>query len=220
MLVAAYGLVTQQPYVHFALAALGILPFWFPAWHPVDRFYNAVIRPLWKGVNLPPGPLPRRIACLMGGSMNLGIGLAFYSGNPILAYLFGVILVPLQLIVISTHFCVASWMYEGLLRIIGKWDAPIPAERARELVEQDGHLIDVREPDDFARGHLPGAINIPLNQIGRHVGQIKEKSAVLYCQSGLRCQQAVQALKRQGCDQVYTLGAMTRWGKTANSEPG
>jgi hypothetical protein len=108
MIGALYGLWTQQPMVHFVLAALGILPFWAPAWHPLDRLYNHVLRPLWGGVRLPPNPLPRRIACVAGGSMNVGIGLAFLNGAPVVAYVFGAILVPLQLIVISTHFCVAS----------------------------------------------------------------------------------------------------------------
>jgi len=211
MLGAAYGLAVQQPYVHFVLAALGILPFWFPAWHPVDRFYNAVVRPLWRGVSLPPNPLPRRIACLMGGAMNIGIGVGFLYGNLIVAYLFGFILVPLQLIVISTHFCVASWIYEGLLRLLGQWTRPISGQQARELVAGDALLVDVREPDEFARGHLPEAVNIPLDQIESKLDEIRDKSLVLYCQSGLRSQKAVQALKRRGVEGVHNLGAMTRW---------
>ena len=102
---AIYGLYIQQPYLHFALAALGILPFWFPAWHPLDMFYNAILRHVVRGVKLPPNPLPRRIACLMGGSMNIGIGFGFLYGNVTLAYVFGAILIPLQIIVISTHLC-------------------------------------------------------------------------------------------------------------------
>lgn len=66
MLGAVYGLATQQPTVHFLLAALGMLPFWSPNWHPFDLLYNSVLRPLWRGVKLPPNPLPRRIACFMG----------------------------------------------------------------------------------------------------------------------------------------------------------
>ncbi len=111
MALAVVGLATQQAWIHFVLAALGILPFWFPAWHPLDRLYNHVLRPLWKGVVLPPNPLPRRIACLMGGAMNIGIGAAFAVGDVPLAYGFGAFLITLQLIVISTHFCVTSWRW-------------------------------------------------------------------------------------------------------------
>ena len=150
MFVAMYGLATQQPYVHIVLAALGILPFWFPSGHPVDAFYNYVIRPLWDGIRLPPNPLPRRIACLMGGSMNLGIGLSFLFGSTTLAYVLGFILVPLQIVVISTHFCVASWLYEGLLRVLGRWSAALPVGEAWQLVAEDALLVDVRDPDEFA----------------------------------------------------------------------
>ncbi|MDA0745653.1 MAG: DUF4395 family protein [bacterium] len=210
MVIAVYGLVTRQPYVHFSLAALGILPFWFPAWHPVDRLYNHIIGPLFSAIKLPPSPLPRRIACLMGGSMNLFIGLAFFYQNPMLAYILGGTLVSLQLIVISTHFCLASWMYEGLLRLLGKWTVLIPIQQAREFIQNGAQLIDVREPDEFARGHLPNAINIPLDSIGQHLNTFQEKDTLLYCQSGLRCQQAVQLLKRRGFERVHNLGAMSR----------
>ena len=211
MLFAACGLATQQPWIHFGLAILGILPFWFPAWHPFDRLYNHLLRPLWSGVALPPNPLPRRIACLMGGSMNIGIGIAFVAGHLPLAYGFGAALIALQLIVISTHFCVASWMFEGLLRLTGRWNPIISVERAKQILEEGGQLVDVREADEFARNHLPGAVNLPLDQLEQHLGQLRARPAVLYCQSGLRSQRATQLLKGQGLDHVFSLGALSRW---------
>jgi rhodanese-related sulfurtransferase len=218
MALAVIGLVTQQAWIHFGLAALGILPFWFPAWHPLDRLYNHVLRPLWKGVMLPPNPLPRRIACLMGGTMNIGIGTAFAAGSVLIAYLFGTVLITLQLIVIITHFCVASWLYEGLLRLIGRWTPPISSERAHELVEAGALLVDVREPDEFARGHLPGSVNLPLSRLEEQIGDLargSEGSVVLYCQSGLRSQRALALAIQAGSDVagIYNLGAMSRWGE-------
>jgi hypothetical protein len=210
---AVVGLATQQAWIHFTLAALGILPFWFPTWHPLDRLYNHVLRPLWKGVVLPPNPLPRRIACLMGGSMNVAIGAAFVAGSVPVAYGFGAVLIALQLIVISTHFCVASWMYEGLLRMLGRWTPPVSAERARELVEAGAQLVDVREPDEFSRGHLPGAVNLPLSQLEEHAAELSGTAALLYCQSGLRSQRAlILMMHSKHCpDEIYNLGAMHRW---------
>jgi len=162
MLGAAYGLVTMNANVHFALGALGILPFWYPAWHPVDRIYNHVVRPIWNGTRLPPNPFQRRIACLIGGSMNIGIGISFLTGSITAAYILGFILVPLQLIVISTHFCVASWMYERFLRLIGRWSPPLSGEEARKLIAAGAQLIDVREPDEFAKlkKHNPNVYNL------------------------------------------------------------
>ncbi len=208
---AAYGLATGNPIVHYLLAALGILPFWFPAWHPIDRVYNHLLRPLWGGVRLPPNPLQRRIACLMGGSMNIGIGLGFQTGYTAVAYGFGIILVPLQLIVISTHFCVASWMFEGLMRLLGRWTPPISGDQAKELVREGAQLVDVRDPDEFASGHLPDAINLPLDTIGGHLDTLRQKPAILYCLSGLRSQAAYAQLKKHDLV-IHNLGAMDRYG--------
>jgi rhodanese-related sulfurtransferase len=210
MAVALLGLATRQPAIHFGLAALGILPFWFPAAHPVDLFYNHVLRPIWRGVTLPPNPLPRRIACFMGGSMNLGIGFAFVAGNVPLAYVLGGVLVVLQLIVITTHFCMASWMYETLLRAVGVWVPVVPIDEARRLLASGGELIDVREPDEFARSHLPEASNAPLAGVVDSLEPLRDRPLLLYCVSGLRSQRAVQMLRRAGFEQAHNLGAMAR----------
>ncbi len=204
---AAIGLATGQAWIHFTLAILGIVPFWFPASNPLDRFYNHLLRPMWDGVVLPPNPLPRRIACLMGGAMNIGIGAAFSAGNPTLAYSLGAMLLGLQAIVITTHFCVASWMYEGLLRMLGRFTAPIDPAHARELVADGAVLIDVREPDEFARGHLDGAINLPLASFTERAQELPGGPFLVYCQSGLRSQRALQLAKR---DDLFNLGAMDR----------
>jgi rhodanese-related sulfurtransferase len=211
MALAIYGLATQQAAVHLGLAAIGILPFWFPAWHPFDRFYNFALRPLWGGVALPPNPLPRRIACFIGGAMNIGIGVSFLAGSPFLAYVFGAILIPLQVIVITTHFCVASWLYEGLLRLFGNWAAPIPYEQARSLLDEGAMLVDVRSPDEYARGHLHHAVNVPLDTLTQHLKSFEGRTAILYCQSGMRCQQATQTLNRKCAGSFYNFGAMSRW---------
>lgn len=211
MLGAIVGLTMREPLIHFFLSGLGMLPFWFPRAHPVDLFYNGVLRPLWDGVRLPPNPLPRRIACFMGGAMNLGIGLAFTYDAPNVAYAMGVLLVGLQIIVITTHFCMASWMYEMFLRLIGKWTTPISCQKAKALLASGGELVDVRNPEEYAREHLPGARNIPLDRIVTTLTGAEERAYILYCQSGLRSQRAAQTLKRRGLGEIYNLGAMASW---------
>jgi rhodanese-related sulfurtransferase len=210
---AAVGLATQQPLIHFFLAAMGILPFWFPSWHPMDRLYNHLLVPLWRGVPLPPNPLPRRIACFMGGMMNIGIGISFVLGSPAAAYGFGAVLVTLQLVVISTHFCVASWMFEGLLRSFGRWVAPISVQRARDLLGTGGLLVDVRTREEYSREHIEGAINLPVDDIDglQELGFAPDQDVVLYCRSGLRVQRAIQLLQQRGYSRLHSLGAMARW---------
>jgi len=211
MVIAVVGLTTQQPWIHFGLAVMGVAPFWFPAGHPVDLIYNHLLRPLWKGVRLPPNPLPRRIACMMGGLMNLAIGTSFVMGHVGLAYLFGGVLIVLQLIVISTHFCLASWMYEGLLRLAGSWAFPIPVDQARTLMAEGAELIDVREPHEFAAGYIDGARNVPLGRIPEAMTGSTGRPLLLYCVSGFRSQRATQLLRRAGFEEVHNLGAMRRF---------
>lgn len=98
------------------------------------------------------------------------------------------------------------------LRLIGLWAPPLSSARAHELVDGGARLVDVREPDEFARGHLPGAVNMPVDAIEEHLDNLAQGASVLYCQSGLRSQRAWQVLtRRHGLTQVHNLGGMTRW---------
>lgn len=84
----------------------------------------------------------------------------------------------------------------------------IGMEDYRQLVEKPGSalIIDVREPAEFAAGHVPGAINIPRGmidtQIWNHVGASdkadKQRPIVLQCQAGRRASLAAQSLEQLG----------------------
>lgn len=211
MALAIYGILTHNPNVLFPLAALGILPFWFPSHHPLDRFYNKFIRPIFSGVRLPANPLPRRIACFMGGMMNVFAGLAFYNGSILWGYILGGILVVLQIVVISTHFCVASWMYEGVMRVFGKWKAPISLIKAKKMVSEGAVWIDVRNPDEFAKEKIEGAVNFPLPQLSQNLEKLKGKVGLVYCKSGLRSQEATQIIQKSGIKSIQNFGSMSRW---------
>ena len=211
MALAIGGLYIQSPIWHFSLAALGILPFWTPNHHPFDILYNNIFRHLVGGVPLPSNPLPRRIACVMGGIMNIGIGFGFLIGNTTLAYVFAAILIPLQIIVISTHFCLASWMYEQLMQTVGLWEKPISIKETKQLLTNGAILVDVRSPQEFKTSHLPGAINIPLEIIENEVA-LNNQEVILYCKSGIRCNDAKNKLEQKGSvAKAYSFGSMNRW---------
>ena len=78
-------------------------------------------------------------------------------------------------------------------------------------------LIDVREPAEFAAGHLPGAINIPRGvlefQVDSHPALAgPPRPIVLYCRSGGRAALAALSLSMLGFDQVRSLtGGMMSW---------
>jgi phage shock protein E len=84
---------------------------------------------------------------------------------------------------------------------------------AHKYVEQGAKLIDVRTPEEFTGGHLPGAINVPVSLLGATVDKTgsKEDTYVVYCASGARSAAATRMLKAAGRSKVYDLGAIGRW---------
>lgn len=78
-------------------------------------------------------------------------------------------------------------------------------------------LIDVREADEYAAGHIPASINIPLSSIGEAREEITDLDVPLfaYCRSGNRSGQAVAWLKQAGYTNVKNIGGIADYsGKT------
>jgi len=74
-----------------------------------------------------------------------------------------------------------------------------PTEFASHRKQCDDFLLDVREPDEFEAGHIPGAINIPLNDIRRRISEIpRGKQILVYCQVGRRAHLALRILLQDG----------------------
>jgi phage shock protein E len=87
-------------------------------------------------------------------------------------------------------------------------------DRARSA-DESFVIIDVRTPAEFAQGHVPGAINIPVDQVANRVGELanaKDKDVVLYCRSGKRAAQAADVLKSNGFNKLLHLeGDIAKW---------
>lgn len=71
----------------------------------------------------------------------------------------------------------------------------ISVERVRAYLaqheEQDYVLVDVRQPDEYAKGHIPGAFLIPLSELPERLGELPtDKDIILYCRSGKRSRSA------------------------------
>ncbi len=95
----------------------------------------------------------------------------------------------------------------------------IPCEDAKRLIkEKSAQLVDVRTPEEFESSKLPGAINIPLQDIDR-VGVsmlLKEKPVVVFCRSGQRSHMAMQILISQGFKEVHNLGSYMAWNQCSD----
>ena len=91
----------------------------------------------------------------------------------------------------------------------------VSAAEAKQLVADGAGLIDVRSEAEFARGHLPGAINLPLPRISQDTAGTlpgpKDKAWVLYCASGTRSALARSTLRGRGFTKVVNLGPMSKW---------
>ena len=74
-------------------------------------------------------------------------------------------------------------------------------------------LLDVRNPDEYAAGHIPGSVNLPLPRIGEAQERFPDKSAPLfvYCLSGGRSSSAVSALEAMGYTNLTNLGGIRAW---------
>jgi len=208
------GLAMQNVWIHYGLAVLGVLAVVLPAHHPLDMLYNYGVRLLTGGPKLPPNPLPRATACFLGGLMNLGIAFSFQAGQVALAYLIGVALVILQLIVISSHVCIASWMLEMIGNVLGR-SGPlrIDPQAARRLVTEGAVLLDVRSPREFSSTHLPEAINIPVDELVSRLDEVRAfaRPVVVYCASGMRSNKATGILRSAEIQDVHDLGSLSRW---------
>ncbi|MBT2286090.1 rhodanese-like domain-containing protein [Paenibacillus polymyxa] len=75
-------------------------------------------------------------------------------------------------------------------------------------------VVDVREPGEYKRGFIKGAVNIPLSQLQRRLAEIpKDKTVLLYCQSGMRSKNAAKVLSRSGYSKIAHLqGGVSAWG--------
>lgn len=81
--------------------------------------------------------------------------------------------------------------------------------------QQTGYIIlDVRRVDEFASGHIPGAINIPNESIGTNeIPQLPDKDQMIlvYCRSGRRSKEASQKLANLGYTNIVEFGGILDW---------
>lgn len=208
--ITAVSLYFQQPYVLFVVAFLGMYAFFFPAGHPMDLTYNHIVRPMFGAVKLPENPFQRRVACLAAGVMNTMAAVLFLMEMPTAAIAVGVTLLFLQAIVITTHFCTLSWMYEGLMRMLGLWNVPVDIETARMLHRHGALLVDVRSQNEHAADTVEGTVNMPLENIADHVDSFRDKTCLLFCRTGARSQIALAKLRKFGLESVHDLGDRTK----------
>lgn len=87
----------------------------------------------------------------------------------------------------------------------------------RDLDQKKGIvLLDVRTDKEYAQGHIPGAVHVPLTDIGEKVKKLKkDKDIVVFCQNGNRSIWAIKRLMGMGYKNLYNLkGGYRAWKRT------
>lgn len=97
----------------------------------------------------------------------------------------------------------------------GQLDAGIKAKK-------DWQIVDVREPNEYATGHVPKAVNIPLGSLSQRINEIsKDKDVILVDLNGTRAFTAWQTLTQKGYDShrvKVLVGGMEQWKSLGSGE--
>jgi rhodanese-related sulfurtransferase len=95
-------------------------------------------------------------------------------------------------------------------------DAPSLQERL--TAETTPRVVDVRSPAEYEAGHIPGAVNVPLDvlkgSLDQLCGVLQDQDVVLVCRSGQRAGQAQAALRDAGVTAPVLHGGMNSWAAT------
>lgn len=88
--------------------------------------------------------------------------------------------------------------------------------QATQMINQGKTVIlDVREPTEFAAGHLRDAINIPLKELSNRIGELdkhKSKNVIVVCQAGVQSSRALGPLAQAGFNDAVSLaGGQAAW---------
>ncbi len=91
-------------------------------------------------------------------------------------------------------------------------DAP---EAVRRMNHDDAVVLDVREDQEFAEGHIVNALHIPVGVLDKRLNELeahKDKPIIVYCRSGDRAARASATLHKQGFTAVFKLnGGVLAW---------
>ena len=100
----------------------------------------------------------------------------------------------------------------------------VSAEEAQQIMKNESgyRIVDVRTPEEYASGHIPNAICIPNESIGKEPpAELSDKKQLLliYCRSGRRSKEASNKLVELGYENVVDFGGIIDWPGEKTTEP-
>ena len=92
----------------------------------------------------------------------------------------------------------------------------ISMDKALKMMKDEKNyiILDVRRPDEYAEGHIPGAINVPNEEIGTaEIAELPDKAQLIlvYCRSGRRSKEASEKLVKLGYTNIVEFGGILDW---------
>ena len=93
----------------------------------------------------------------------------------------------------------------GMMDMLRRADFEEELERVRQT--PGAVLLDVRTAEEYARGHVPGSRNLPLDQV--EAAELEQRPLFVYCRSGARSGQACAILRRRGYEAVNIGGILS-----------
>jgi rhodanese-related sulfurtransferase len=122
------------------------------------------------------------------------------------------------------NFLLENWMLiavalaSGVALVVptlGKGSGLSPQDMVQLMNREKAVVIDVCEPDEFARGHVVGAKNLPLGELEAKLSQVaknKSNPVVMVCQVGARSARAAATAQKLGYENVQSLaGGLKAW---------
>jgi rhodanese-related sulfurtransferase len=88
----------------------------------------------------------------------------------------------------------------------------VEADEAAELMGAGALVLDVREEDEWAAGHVPESLHVPMAALGARAGELpSDRTIVVVCRTGSRSFAVGEALLRAGYDAVNLAGGLAAW---------
>ena len=88
----------------------------------------------------------------------------------------------------------------------------VDIEQMASAIEREATVVDVREPEEYGEGHIPGAVNIPMGQLPVRFGDLdRDEPVYVVCATGHRSSAMTEVLTAAGFNAINVSGGTSAW---------
>ncbi len=123
---------------------------------------------------------------------------------------------PLHMVLFATVVITGAMLVWPLAARLFRPQKELGAIEVVQLINRrDALVVDVREADEYAKGHIANSRHIPARQVGERLKELdkhRKKPIIVACNSGTRSASVVGLLRKSGFEEVYGLrGGLSAW---------